>query len=177
MTQRLRTFGVAILLAGVQALSVGAQVPAPAQTVGILPTGFGGSVDRDIERVRAATAEFKTLDSAVKAGYVRDVSHCVDNPPQGAMGYHHENAALMDDRLQVDRPEILVYERMPGGGYRLNGVEYIVPISAWSRDDPPSIMGQKLKKAPSLGMWYLHVWVWQANPSGVFADWNPSVKC
>jgi hypothetical protein len=38
-------------------------------------------------------------------------------------------------------------------------------------------MGQNLKPAPSLKLWYLHVWVWQENPSGVFADWNPDVKC
>ncbi len=38
-------------------------------------------------------------------------------------------------------------------------------------------MGQNLKPARSLGLWYLHVWVWQENPSGLFADWNPSVKC
>jgi len=28
-----------------------------------------------------------------------------------------------------------------------------------------------------LGIWYLHVWHWEPNPSGVFADWNPNVKC
>ena len=38
-------------------------------------------------------------------------------------------------------------------------------------------MGQKLKPAPSLGIWYRHVWVWRENPSGLFADWNPLVKC
>jgi hypothetical protein len=28
-----------------------------------------------------------------------------------------------------------------------------------------------------LGIWYLHVWIWEPNPSGLFADWNPSVTC
>ena len=23
----------------------------------------------------------------------------------------------------------------------------------------------------------LHVWAWKANPSGTFADWNPTVSC
>src|ERR687892_2532617 len=101
MFQGPRTFGIALFLAGGLAIVIGAQTPAPdSEMKGILPSGLGDSVDKDIERVRAATSAFKTLNSAVSAGYVRDVSHCVDNPPQGAMGYHHENAALMDDKLQ-----------------------------------------------------------------------------
>ena len=115
----------------------------------IVPTTFGKSVDRDVERVRKATEAFKDLDRAAAAGYERHMPNCVANPPQGAMGFHHGNNALMDDRLQVDKPEILVYERMPDGAYRLNGVEYIVPLSAWSWDEPPTIMGQSLKKAPA----------------------------
>jgi hypothetical protein len=144
---------------------------------GILPTGLGEAVDREIARVRDATASFKSIDAAAAAGYQREVSHCIENPPQGGMGFHHENAALMDTTLDVERPEILVFERLPDGEYRLNGVEYIVPIAAWTRDEPPTIMGQSLKKAPKLGIWYLHVWNWTRNPSGVFADWNPAVKC
>jgi hypothetical protein len=106
------------------------------------------------------------------------VAHCLANPPEGGMGYHHQNASLLDDHLELERPEILVYERLPNGAYRLNGVEYIVPFSARPMDAaPPTIMGQKLKPAPSLRLWYLHVWVWLENPSGLFADWNPRVKC
>jgi hypothetical protein len=94
------------------------------------------------------------------------------------MGFHHQNAALLDARLEVDRPEMLVYERLPNGTYRLNGVEYIVPYSAWPETkEPPTIMGQKLKPAPQLKIWYRHVWIWNENPSGLFADWHPQVKC
>jgi hypothetical protein len=144
-----------------------AQTPAP-----------GEAADRDVARIRAATAAFKSLDEAVAAGYARDVAHCVDNPPAGAMGFHHVNNSLLDDRIELERPEMLVYERLPDGEYRLNGVEYIVPFSVWPRtNDPPVVMGQKLKPAPSLNIWYRHVWVWRENPSGLFADWNPLVKC
>lgn len=136
------------------------------------------SVERDVVRIRAATAAFKSLDAAVGAGYDRDVAQCIQHPPHGAMGYHHQNRSLLDDRLEVERPEILVYERLPGGEYRLNGVEYIVPFSVRPPTaTAPTIMGRSLKPAPSLNLWYLHVWVWQENPSGLFADWNPRVKC
>ena len=172
-----KRIGAVLLLAGGAMLMMGAASADPTPAEGILPSGFGESVDEDVERVRKATAGFRSLDGAVAAGYVRDVPHCVANPPHGAMGFHHENPALMDAKLEVKRPEILVYERLPDGEYRLNGVEYIVPLSAWKRDEPPSIMGQPLKRADSLGIWYLHVWVWHANPKGIFADWNPDVKC
>lgn len=174
-------FGAALLVIGgfVLSLSAGAQTsPIDSATAdGILPTGLGESVDREVARVRAATLAFKSLDEAVAAGYPRRVSHCLDNPPRGAMGFHHQNSALLDDTIEVERPEILVYERTRSGEHKLNGVEYIVPFSAWTRDEPPTVMGQKLKRAPALGIWYLHVWIWERNPSGLFADWNPKVKC
>jgi hypothetical protein len=144
---------------------------------GLLPTGFGEEVDREVARVRAATAAFRELDAAVAAGYPRDVASCVDNPPVGGMGYHHQKAALLDGRIEVERPEILVYARDEEGGYALAGVEYVIPLLEWSGDGPPEVMGQKLKPSPSLGIWYRHVWVWRPNPSGLFADWNPDVIC
>lgn len=143
----------------------------------ILPTVFGKAVDRDVTAVRAATESFKVLDNAVAAGYERHVSHCVQDPRQGGMGFHHKNPALRDGTLEVDKPEILLYARTPDGQYTLTGVEYIVPIPAWLRSEPPVIMGQRLTRADALGVWYLHAWIWEPNPSGLFADWNPRVKC
>lgn len=154
--------------------------PAPRDSTSgseIVPTKFGAAVDRDVKAVRAATESFKVLDNAVAAGYERDVPHCVANPKEGGMGFHHKNAALRDATLQVDQPEILLYERTADGQYMLTGVEYIVPISAWSRSEPPTIMGQTLTRGDSIGAWYLHAWIWKPNPSGLFADWNPQVTC
>jgi hypothetical protein len=144
---------------------------------GILPSGFGDAVDRDVIRLRAATEPFKALDKAIAAGYADQGGKCIEHQPHGAMGYHHNNKSLMDATLDVEKPEVLVYERLKDGAYRLNGVEYIVPISAWTREEPPTIMGQKLNKAENLGIWYLHVWNWEPSPNGLFADWNPRVKC
>jgi hypothetical protein len=173
-----RLCGSVLLLAGGLTCAVGAQMGSAESTTvpGILPTGLGESVDRDIARARAATERFKNADKAVAAGYPRH-SDCVANPPQGAMGYHYQNAGLLDTTLDVEKPEVLVYEKMPDGTFKLNGVEYLVPISAWKQPEAPTIMGQKLKRAEQLGIWYLHVWIWEPSPSGVFADWNPRVKC
>ena len=113
---------------------------------GIVPSGFGDAVDRDVARVRAATARFKSTEAAEAAGYAR-VTDCVEHQPDGAMGYHFQNNALLDTTLDVDHPEVLVYERKPEGGFKLNGVEFLVPIPAWTATEPPRIMGQALKRA------------------------------
>jgi hypothetical protein len=44
---------------------------------------------------------------------------------------------LQDATLDVEKPEILVYEKMADGSLRLNGVEYVVPIARWTSDQPP----------------------------------------
>lgn len=136
------------------------------------------SVAADIARLRAATARFRSLDSAVAAGYARDVARCIAHPQLGGMGYHHQNSSLVDGKLEVERPEVLVYRRAPNGDYQLTGVEYQVPYAVAPRDSaPPTIMGQPLKRFDAIKMWYLHVWPWLENPSGMFADWNPKVTC
>ena len=93
------------------------------------------------------------------------------------MGYHLIHPALMDAEIELKQPEILVYARAGDGEFELTGVEYAVPLDRWTAAEPPTVMGQSLKRAPSLGIWYLHVWVWRANPKGLFADWNPNVQC
>lgn len=139
---------------------------------------YDASVHRDTARVRAATAAFRSLDAAVEVGYPRSVPNCLSHPELGGMGHHHANSDLLDDNIEVERPEILVYTPNEDGEYVLHGVEYIVPYSARSPEaEPPTVMGQELKRADELQLWYLHAWVWTPNPSGLFADWNPEVKC
>jgi uncharacterized protein (TIGR02118 family) len=152
-----------------------ASLPAAARS---MQSALPASVDRDIARLRAATSSFRSLDDAVAAGYERDGGRCIGHPQLGAMGYHHQKASLVDGKLEVERPEVLVYRKGPGGGYELTGVEYQVPYSIAPRDSaPPTIMGQPLKRFDAIKMWYLHAWPWLDNPSGMFADWNPKVSC
>jgi hypothetical protein len=143
---------------------------------GILPTGLGEAIDRDVERLRTATERFKVAAEALAAGY-ESTTHCVAHPTEGGMGLHFDNQGLRDAKLELEKPEVLVYGKLADGTLKLNGVEYIVPLSAWNRDEPPSMMGQNLKRADKLGIWYLHVWNWEPSPSSIFADWNPRVKC
>jgi hypothetical protein len=142
-----------------------------------LAAGTGPEVRDGLARVRAATARFAELDSAAAAGYAREVRECLSHPDHGAMGFHHVNRSLLDARVELERPEILLFERR-GGRYAMTGVEYIIPYRHWPRDSAaPTVMGQTLKRSDELKLWYLHLWAWAGNPAGLFADWNPEVRC
>ena len=169
MRTRLRAWMFGVMVA-VLAFASGTAAQTSAKDVGeapgILPSGFGEAVDRDIMTIRYATAKFKTTEAAEAAGYKR-VTDCVQHQPAGAMGYHFQNNALLDTTLDLEHPEVLVYEKMPDGTFQLNGVEFLVPISAWKSTEPPRIMGQALMKVDSIGFWFLHVWTWKPSPSGL----------
>jgi hypothetical protein len=169
-------------LAGPVALALIAGTPAatPAQSASAAPptTGYGEVVRTGLARVRTILGAYVSLDSAVAAGYNRDVPRCYVHEHHGAMGYHHINRAYVDATIEVDRPEILLYERQPDGRYTLNGVEYIIPYTRWPRDSvPPKVFDLDLKQEDDLKLWYLHMWAWKENPAGLFADWNPTVRC
>src|SRR3954466_720675 len=74
---------------------------------GIVPSGFGEAVDRDIMTIRTSTVQFKTTGAAEAAGY-KQVTDCVQHQPAGAMGYHFQNNALLDTALDLEHPEVLV---------------------------------------------------------------------
>lgn len=131
-----------------------------------------------MEQLRAATRAFQNLDSAVAAGYPRNVADCLVHEHHGAMGYHHVNSRYVDAKAEVERPEILLYERLADGQYRLNGVEFIVPYRFVPRDSAaPTILGQTMKREDNLKFWYVHAWAWTPNPDGAFADFHPAVSC
>ena len=162
----------------VAAVSVVSLAACSGRSSNSLTAGYGQQVVNDIDRLRAATRPFLTIDSAVAAGYPREVADCLVHEQHGAMGYHHVNRGYVDAKVDVERPEILLYERLPGGQYRLNGMEFIVPYRAWPRDSvAPVLMGQKLKHEDNLNIWFLHVWAWTKNEEGLFADFNPGVQC
>lgn len=69
-------------------------------------------VAADIARLRSATRSFQQLDSAVAAGYPRTVADCLVHEHHGAMGYHHLNRNYLTRNIDVDKPQILLYEKM-----------------------------------------------------------------
>jgi hypothetical protein len=147
--------------------------------------------------VRAATAKYQRESVALADGYVADPV-CVSSPA-GGMGTHYVNVALVQEPgVDPLRPEVLLYATMKNGKRKLIGVEYLAPlivtgVGPWynymgtptpgTYDPAPTLFGQTFD-GPMAGHnpfmpWHYdqHVWIWQHNPDGMFAQFNPTVEC
>lgn len=165
-----------LAVAAIAALAIAFGVTPTSRQVLAAPSASEDDLSRALDRIREVTKKFKDVEKAHEAGYPTRVPRCIDSQ-DGGMGHHYMHPGLLDDTLELEKPEILVYAPVEDGKPKLAGVEYIVPLSAWRGTDPPKILGQSLKRSDQLGIWYLHVWVWEENVNGMFADWNPAVKC
>jgi hypothetical protein len=140
--------------------------------------GLGASVNRDLATLRQVTAQFHRFEAASNAGWSARITGCMTDPTLGGMGYHYGNAGLIDGSVSVDKPELLLYEPEKNGTLRLVAVEYIIPYTYHARSaEAPELFGQKFKQNDTFQLWGLHAWVWEENPSGMFASWNPRVTC
>src|SRR5678809_1677799 len=63
--------------------------------------------------LREATRPFQDVGAAVRAGYAADVAACIVHEHHGAMGYHHLNRSYIERDISVQRPQFLLYERIP----------------------------------------------------------------
>ena len=154
--------------------------------------------------LRDLTAPFHDVDAAEHAGYnlfaappLTAADGCISDMGAGGMGYHYTRGNnLADDAVSLLDPEFLVYA--PKSGPRVDGearrrlaaLEYFLPYSAkWPGPTDPTF-----KRAPTLhdfesmqGLpdkafapsrfngWMMHIWLWENNPGGQFANWNTSV--
>ena len=117
---------------------------------------------------------------------------------EGGMGYHYTRGTnIADDSIGLLDPEFLVYAPKDGprkdgeARTRLAAFEYFLPFTAkWPAPGQPGF-----QHAPTLhdfsttqglpdiafvptqrfGGWMLHIWLWENNPDGEFANWNKSV--
>ena len=136
-----------------------------------------------VSEVKRITRDFQTTPPA---GYEL-IFGCVSGGDFGAMGMHFLNGSFLDGEINVDKPEILLYEPLPNGRIRLTGADYLVDKKAWESNPdhkgPPELFGQlfHLFDSPNrfgLDPFYtLHVWAWKDNPVGTFSNWNPNVSC
>ena len=132
-----------------------------------------------LARANLGAAAFQDVEMAEAAGYVNTIEAlgCFEDPDTGGMGLHYLNESLLDDVLDESAPEALVYELDHGGDVvALVAHEYLVPLEAWTSDEPPSLFGVEFHEHPVLAFWILHTWIWKDNPSGMFEDWNPKVR-
>ena len=140
-----------------------------------------------VEKVRRATAKYRDINVAIYEHW-KPATPCVSGPNSGAMGVHFVLPERLDDAaVKADAPEALIYEPQPDGSMRLVGVEFILFQGKWDNsphtDPAPKLEGHlmNLVGAPNrygLDAFYeLHVWAWEDNPQGSFADWNTQVTC
>jgi hypothetical protein len=137
---------------------------------------------RNLATAREATARYQRMDLTLADGFT-PLFECISDPAAGGMGFHYIQADRFDATLELTEPEALVYAPKANGGQELVAIEYIVPGAAWSASEPPSFLGQTLEYKTTVGphdvdpYYALHVWVWDQNANGLFADWNPGVTC
>jgi hypothetical protein len=186
MTRAGRSFSVVgVILLTVAAFSVGLPAPADqAQAPALSP---------ELERVRAAMAKYEDPVVAIHDGYFSTLG-CIEFPrpaapghlpyPAGGMGIHFLNPQLIGPVPDPMRPQILLYEPV-GDKLRLVGVEWFIPLATGVKDRP-SIFGQPFDGPmeghhpllpAALHHYDLHVWLFKANPAGLFSPTNPSVTC
>jgi hypothetical protein len=175
---------LAAIALSVAGCTVRAQVPHDHATMA--SHGVAGSSPL-LEKVRQATQRFADISVALEEGWVQ-ATPCVSGPSEGAMGIHVlKPERLHDGVLTADEPEMLIYEPLPGGRFRLVGVEYIVLASDWARSNPPgsapAVDGHLANFVAepnryALPAFYeLHAWAFEENPNGSFSDWNSRVSC
>ena len=93
----------------------------------------------------------------------------------------------------VNPPAILLYvdDAATSGGKRLVGIELLVFAEAWhaANKQPPKYRGREynymadnpatqVDEAHNFMPHYdLHIWLFEHNPSGLYAQWNPALSC
>lgn len=140
-----------------------------------------------VRKVREATARYVDINVAIQEGW-KPATPCVSGPTGGAMGVHFVlPSRIPDGQLNASEPEALIYEPAADGSMRLVGVEFIVIAEDWAKAHPdggaPSVDGHLTNYVGAPNRYglpafhELHVWAWEGNPQGSFADWNTQVTC
>lgn len=143
-----------------------------------------------ISKAPKATAKYQRLAVARKDGYglLRDAAGtaCIDDSGAGGMGVHYVKSSLVGDgKVDLLKPEALVYDPQPNERRRLVAIEYVVFQAAWdaSHSALPRLYGRRFALVEAgnrygLDPFYeLHAWLWKEDLRGMFGDWNPRVTC
>ena len=138
--------------------------------------GLTTEARQQLAELRIATAPYREVDAAKAAGFM-ELTGCMSDPVKGGTGMLYGMTSRFDATPQPDAPEMLVYAPEANGKLRLVAAEFAVPLDAWTSTEPPMLFGQAFHKHKLFGLWVLHAWIWKTNPSGMFAEYNPTVLC
>ncbi|MGH2446020.1 MAG: hypothetical protein ACRDGD_08280 [Candidatus Limnocylindria bacterium] len=144
-----------------------------------------------VQQAKAATARFNSIVQAQKLGYGPfpegvPLHECIMSLDAGGggMGFHWVNGTLVSNAI-VDElhPEVLVYAPRDNGKLQLVALEYVIFDSAVPAGTTPTVFGQDLTFVPDgnryeiPAFWQRHIWLYEDNEAGLFADFNPAVTC
>lgn len=159
--------------------------------------------DQALQQLQSQLGLFRDVNYATDNGYIR-ASACESHPTLGAMGHHYVRPDLLgltapvNGRVngtgtytQADPPAILLYVPDGHGGLKLAGIEMLVFAEAWdaANNHPPMYRGRKFEYMADdpntlrdeahgfMPHYDLHIWLFEHNPSGLYAQWNPSLSC
>jgi hypothetical protein len=139
---------------------------------------------RQLAALKKSLAPYKDVGAALDGGFI-PVSGC-EVSEEGGMGVHYLNPARAAQAPDPTKPSILLYEPTADGRMRLLGAEWFqadADQDVHTDADRPTLFGQPFDGPmpghnPMMPVHYdLHVWLFDSNPAGVFAAWNPSVTC
>jgi hypothetical protein len=154
-----------------------AAAEAQAETPGYQTKSSHSDQNKLIALIRRSTVKYQDIELALSDGYVFP-PYCVPG-----MGYHLARPDLIENMIiDPEQPQVLLYEKMKNGKFKLVGVEFIVDIDDWDAEnsEPPKLGNQsfdKLPQGPPFPSYQLHVWVWKHNPNGMYFPVNPNVSC
>jgi hypothetical protein len=178
----------ATLLAGLTVSSSVARPAAPGPDLGVPGDGRGFG----LAAVREATQRFSDVDQAIAAGYAlppapAPLHECISSfDGTGAMGFHYINGNLLDTKLDLRKPEALVYAPDQDGTLHLVALEYVVFQAPWIAKygaNMPTLFHQMFMSTAEPNRYEipaffsLHLWLYRNNPSGLFAPFNSAVSC
>jgi len=139
---------------------------------------------RALAQLRRDLAPYADVDRALADGFV-PVSECTESPA-GGMGVHYLHPARAMAPVDASSPAILLYSPTRDGGLELIGAEWFqadADQDLATDTDRPSLWGRPFAgpmagHEPGMPVHYdLHVWLFDSNPAGVFAEWNTTVSC
>jgi hypothetical protein len=179
---RLRTTLTALGLAA-SLVAASAVPPASAHDPRSTAGGPPAALPAQLAEVREALSKYADPLVAIRDGYFSTLG-CVLYP-EGGMGVHFLNPALIGPTPDPFKPQILVYEPDRAGRLHLVAAEWFIPL-ATGVTERPTIFGQPFDgpmegheplMPRELHHYDLHVWLWKDNPKGVFHAINPEVTC
>lgn len=143
---------------------------------GVNPPSFIDDLERAWE---ALTPYYSNEAKAEEVGYV-NTEKCIATE-DGGYGIPFVNTDYAGTELV--KPAVLMYRITQTWGYGVMGAEWYVPAD--STDSPPSLFGQEFygpidghsPKSEQPKHYGLHVWMFAANPEGMFARYNPAIEC